>query len=327
MTTAVFYPFNDYALIASGGMDWASLCAASGTSYTDNVSGGFIGFDNTSTDVYNQLRRCYFQFDTSSIGTSGITSAKLSLYGYQKIDTSNKKPQMSLYSTKNSSTPLANYINYDDFNVSGYNEFTLNAAGLASINRTGMTEFYTKSTADATVTAPNTAPVDGRTTYVDGYLNEQGGDYRPKLEITYDAPFNGVVSGLRHIYNRQVYNLEITFGGVSTSEEIVSDELVKMAEQATDMSKDYDTLSEMSMLNRQLPSSTPSVDYLQYEAPPASYDWKSNNYLTPKQISDMKNIVTQGFKQPMTPSDIKKMKNTQWRVPMRWNPNDWKPKL
>ena len=41
-----------------------------------------------------------------------------------------------------------------------------------------------------------------------------------------------IVSGLRHIYNRQIYNLEITFGGVSVTEPIVDDSLVQMAEDA-----------------------------------------------------------------------------------------------
>jgi hypothetical protein len=72
---------------------------------------------------------------------------------------------------------------------------------------------------------------------------------------------NAVVTGLRHIYDRQIYNLEITFGGVSVTEPIVQDELVKMAENAVGT---YDSVADrLNIINN-----NPTVKTKQTGVPP-----------------------------------------------------------
>jgi hypothetical protein len=44
---------------------------------------------------------------------------------------------------------------------------------------------------------------------------------------------NQIVTGLRHIYNRKQDDLEITFGGYSTAEDILAPEIMKIVEEAT----------------------------------------------------------------------------------------------
>jgi len=81
-------------------------------------------------------------------------------------------------------TRFSDAITYGAFAV-GYNDFVLNAAGLAAISLTGVSEFGIRN---ANYDVPDLAPAWGSgnaETYLLAYASEQGEGFKPKLVITY----------------------------------------------------------------------------------------------------------------------------------------------
>jgi len=78
-----------------------------------------------------------------------ILSAVLSLYGFQKYDNENTAPNINIYTGQLvtsttpwwTTTPLSTAISYTSWVSGGWNNFTLNADGLAAISKTGVTYF------------------------------------------------------------------------------------------------------------------------------------------------------------------------------------------
>jgi hypothetical protein len=121
---------------------------------------------------------------------------------------------------------------FEGLGAGGTYQIDLNATGIAAINKTGNTDFGLRCQTDIDGTTPaltNSGPVFIMDRYVAGVTDG------PTLVVTYSEspPFNRIVTGIRHIYNRKRDDLEITFGGYSTKEELIAPEIMKIADDVT----------------------------------------------------------------------------------------------
>lgn len=164
---------------------------------------------NGATNEWFRIMRLILLFDTSSIPDDAIiTGAILSLYGKGKRDDAGWTPSIGIYSSAPASdtelvagdydslgtTILSSVISYADFNTDGYNAFTLNAAGLALIDKTGISKFGAR---EVTYDVANSAPAWSADAefYFWVYMAEQGDSYKPKLVVTYTIPGVGRSQG------------------------------------------------------------------------------------------------------------------------------------
>jgi hypothetical protein len=184
---------------------WSAIIAGAGTNaYPSNPSGGpgaSIGGGTTANYwVYNS--RTILLFDTSAIPDNAeITAAVLSMYGSSKASVGGAIPNTNVYaSTPASNTDLVTTdysqvgstpfcdtaITYANWNVATpfWNDFALNAAGIAAISLTGVSKFSLRN-ANYDVAASQPPWTSGGVSYLDGYLSEQGTGYQPKLVVTY----------------------------------------------------------------------------------------------------------------------------------------------
>ena len=188
---------------------WAEIRAlTSGSAADDSGTVWYIhhGADD-ETNRWRHLFRALFLFDTSALDdTAVISSATLSLYGKAKADGLSSAPDINIYSsTPASNTALAvgDYdqvgatafstpISYANWKIADpfWNDFALNADGLAAITKTGVSKF---SAREVTHDVGGTAPpwVNVATSYLQGYASEQGAGYKPKLVVTYTPAPSG----------------------------------------------------------------------------------------------------------------------------------------
>lgn len=212
MAVDIFYPDADaetssvdgYVSFGSDsgtGHTWSNLIAQSGDGSDDSATTTDIRLSATSTtDQYDHLRRPVFVFDTSSLTANAVISAAtLSLYF--PSGTSLGITQMSLtaniYSVETSSDTSLSSSDYNssnwgstefyatdfdegDLSTDTYNDFSLNASGIANINTTGRSKFGIRFTQE----------VSGSPTWVSTATNNlvfqtADGANAPKLTVTY----------------------------------------------------------------------------------------------------------------------------------------------
>ena len=176
------------------------LMAGAGTDVNDITTtdqAPQINSFSTSGNYY-RVRRCIFLFDTSSL-TSGatISDAVLSIKIGAKSNGFSTAPDYDIVSsTTASNTSLATgdhtgygttafaSIAYASLSTSVYNDFTLDANGIANISKTSISKFGARWSWDRTSTEPtwvtNTA-VDADTIFADTANTTSD----PKLVITY----------------------------------------------------------------------------------------------------------------------------------------------
>lgn len=190
---------------AASGVAWSTLVAdaGSGTDETTPVRCIQISSDS-GTDDWRNLVRGIFLFDTSALGSSAsISAATFSLYQTDKGDDLSITPNINVYSSNPASntslangdydslgtTAFATAITFASFN-SGYNDFTLNASGIAAIAKTGITKYGTRNAEyDAADSAPTWS--SSQTSYLEcSSADETGTTQDPKLVITYTAATN-----------------------------------------------------------------------------------------------------------------------------------------
>ncbi len=215
MPTMTFYPDahpesisvdGEVDVFAAGGLTWAGLVAAAGTSFSDSSNSSRIvnmQGHNTDTDKWIAMQRAIFLFDTSTLlDGATITSAILSLYGISKQDAQGWLPDVNIYSAdpvsnialaasdfqRIDSTPLCDTpITYNGWNPSGYNDFALNAAGLAIISKTGITKFMTRNANYEVAGSSPTWASGQKYAFLACYFAERGSIRRPKLVVTFDT--------------------------------------------------------------------------------------------------------------------------------------------
>lgn len=198
----------------AGGGTWASL--------HDSVNGDFIYPSATDGEIvklscyylanqWNVTTRSFFLFDTSSLGDDVyITSATLSIRGQNKAEGSSPLFDIITYVIETypaSDTNLVagdfdNYydthlcdsgINYDDWNTSGYNVYTLNQDGLDIINLNGVTKLGVMHQYDIDYSTPTWGSgSDYQALYA--YYAEKGDGYEPiltlEVEVSPEPPYN-----------------------------------------------------------------------------------------------------------------------------------------
>lgn len=236
-TTYVYYPDNDPETTTVDGQikqgggwidTWANT-RNSATAFNVSPSGTaaeFAGaFAFTSAGNWNEMYRSMFLFDSSGIPDSDtISSATFSIYVTSKADphneidfmlgtsspTSNTNLTTSDWdrSTKFGATRLASDIPYASITTSAYNNFTMNATGIANVSKTAVTKLSVQLAEDVDNTTPTWA--SGTYKHITGSFADFGGvgttqdptltveatgqaTVTPRMVITGDAVLEGDV--------------------------------------------------------------------------------------------------------------------------------------
>jgi hypothetical protein len=228
ISTVTLYPdanpevssVDGYVARGSGaGMTWLDVHDGIGTFKDDSnpgTTGLTIGWSRAATFLppYSGIDRAITLFDARQptppvpIGAIAI-SAVLSIYGTQHVNNSPVgapgEPSMNVYTTlptsnialatsdyniaKWGSTQLSTTIITQNFAVGSYNDFILNAAGLAvvqaALDGDGVIKLGFRFGYDVSNTPPGGFASTGY--YNRAYASDYGAGYKPKLVLTYQT--------------------------------------------------------------------------------------------------------------------------------------------
>jgi hypothetical protein len=235
-TTATFYSSGTSDGNASRQtwyVDWAALRGGAGTHVENNVElavGSEILAASTTANKWYYLFRSFVFIDTSALPDDAlITSATFSIEGWTKLDGLVATPTLGLYGTNSTNTAVAaadyqtanttalsdTIVTYAGFNTNGYNNFPLNAAGIATISKTGYTRF---SLRNANYDVANSQPpwVENQYFYL-GLIFADGADHDPKLVITYTVPPTVTTATSTSGYPNVVYHTSAIVAGNITA--------------------------------------------------------------------------------------------------------------
>lgn len=217
LTTSTFYPDPDAESTSVDGYVRQDYGAAAGVAWTTivnksagNTANSTAGDDSVieiqadiTSNTWRKLVRAFYLFDTAALPDGDtIDSATLSIKGSGKFDATGITPNVNIYaSTPASNTDLvtddfdqvgstafATAITYANWSTSAYNDFALNASGLAAITKTGVSKFSARNAAydvadsQATWGATAEAGVQGF------YADQTGTTSDPKLVVIHSAP-------------------------------------------------------------------------------------------------------------------------------------------
>ena len=145
------------------------------------------------------LRRMFWAFDTSSIGSGqAVTAADLKLYGSTTSNYAISDPDLYIVSGSQASTSSLATSDFGSvgstsfgtktfasWSGAGYNTISLNSSGQAAINMTGYTKLAGRMGNDYNNTDPGTSFASA---YMQAYTSEQSGTSNdPQLVVTYTA--------------------------------------------------------------------------------------------------------------------------------------------
>lgn len=191
------------------GDTWANIVAGTGTTVFSGDSGSTLEAvridSHTVTDEWNLICRGIFLFDTSSLGaTASISSATLSLYVNTLFDGLSITPGINIYSSAPASntavvagdydslgtTEFSSTIAYGSLTNAAYNDFALNASGLAAISKTGISKLASRN--------PGADVADVAPTWSSGTVSRirvasadaTGTTQDPRLVVQYSVPSN-----------------------------------------------------------------------------------------------------------------------------------------
>lgn len=178
---------------------WENLIADPGNVVSTAATYGYYIKIKSSTDSakWIQLYRSVFLFYTAGLPDGcTITAATLSFRGYSKTDELNEDPDINVYSSAPASNtnlvegdfdslgdiPFSTAIAYHTWDEAGWNDFALNAAGIAAISKTGVSKFGLRNASyDVSGSRPSWSSDD----YSRIYAYFADGPYKPKLIVTY----------------------------------------------------------------------------------------------------------------------------------------------
>jgi len=168
----------------------------------------------------NIIERGFFPFDTSALPDDAINSAVFSLYCTSKLNSINDGTDwMNVVgpTTQNDFVSLevadfdtcgdaidnptegATRIDIGGISTSAYNDWTLNAAGISWISKTGVTPLGLREGHDCTDTDPSYADTQGNRLTVSA-AEEADVTQDPKLIVTYGVSDTGKVPQIRYYY-------------------------------------------------------------------------------------------------------------------------------
>ena len=174
------------------GASWAATQSAAAATDVYNTNASI-----TAAAAYNSLNliiRGFLPINTAGIGPATVTAATLTVTGTAKTGSegsiclvaSTQASTTDLVDTDFNdvgTTQLATAIPMSSWNASGPNVFTLNSAGLAHLNKTGVTKFALRHSADLNNVQPSTDNSVGI------YYSEQTGTSNdPVLTVTLNVP-------------------------------------------------------------------------------------------------------------------------------------------
>lgn len=192
--------------------NWNPLVGAAGNAAGD--ADYYIALDiwaGNQSNKWDRIRRGIMLFDTSTIGTdSTINSATCSLYKNSLNDSLSIDPNVNIFSSSPASntalvsgdydslgsTAFATDIASSDVVTDDYTDWTLNATGIAAIEKTGITKFGIR---DNSYDVPSSAPTWSNYNVWQLYFwdADAGGIYNgPKLYVDYTP----AASGSRRIF-------------------------------------------------------------------------------------------------------------------------------
>lgn len=211
-TTSTFYSQASPATTAmnaylkysnAAGESWATITGQTdATTVSDSAAAANAAYtySDETTNEWEDLFRGMFLFDTSALPDSdNISSATFSLFGNgSKWDSSNLAISIVASSpASNTSVAAADFNNFNStkfasdlditsWNTAAYNDFALNASGIAAISKTGITKFGTRLDADVSGVAPSWSSnvEDGVACY---FANQTGTTNDPKLVVVHSA--------------------------------------------------------------------------------------------------------------------------------------------
>jgi len=193
---------DGYAQYSKANQTWATCHDTAGTGINDILANATTPMiqSGSTTGRFNAIRRSFFFFYTAALTSNAtISAAVLSIYGYDKYDPASWAPSFNIYDTTSTSTTglaSADYltagttaystaITYANWSTTGYNDYTLNATGLAAISKTGLSRFcHRESTYDVANSAPTWS--SNKSCYTAVYLADRTATTEdPKLVVTY----------------------------------------------------------------------------------------------------------------------------------------------
>ena len=183
---------------------WANIQGGAGD-YANDDADQFYAPDIVSSATagkWKNINRCLILFDTSGIGAGAVvTAAVMSTHGVSKQKTLvDVSPTINVFSSLPASnialvpgdfnscgtTPFCDTaIAYNDWDISDYNDFTLNAAGRAAVIVDGISKLGLR---EATYDAPNQEPTPQSAqeiVSINSYTADKGAGFKPKLVVTY----------------------------------------------------------------------------------------------------------------------------------------------
>ncbi len=242
MTTDTFYPglisdpttTDGNALRQAADISWDNLQGGVGTSGTPHPSSLVFQLrsDGGSSDWF-RMYRIFINFDTNTLPKGiNISAATVRVWGELKDNGLGISPALNVFSSSSAfnstvvaadydkvgDTPFATAIAYADWTASAWNDFELNAAGIAAIVSGGVTNF---SIRESNYDAPDIAPPWSSNLECNMWMAGTGGGagHRARLIVTYGANFPSStvvrVTGIRRIYRPGVYRMLLSLGEIS----------------------------------------------------------------------------------------------------------------
>jgi len=189
------------------GLSWANMRTATGDIAYDSVTEYSVALiaAHASSNMWKTLGRGIFLVDTSELPNNCYISAAIfSVYGHSKANTlglsgtdfkinvfdaqpaSNTALVAGDFDSLGSIAYCDTPITYDDFSITGYNDFVFNTVGLDAINRTGITKLGIREAYfDVAGNTPTWASGE-KNIYLYAYHADNTGTTKdPKLVITY----------------------------------------------------------------------------------------------------------------------------------------------
>lgn len=162
---------------------------------------------SSTPSQFSRLNRVIELFDTSAIGASGVvTAATLSLYGFARSETLGSTTVEIVSSNPASNTAIANadYGNLGStsfasiaggsISTSAYNDFTLDAGGVANVSVSGVSKFGHRLGWDLSGTFGGTWTANKTTDYIFYNADNTGTSKDPKLEVTYHLELSSTIA-------------------------------------------------------------------------------------------------------------------------------------
>lgn len=155
---------------------------------------------STTSNQFQNLRRSFYNFDTSSIGSGAtITAATFKLKTNFKENGLGNNGISICAATPASTSALPNtdFVNvgttefatvaYSGITTGSYTDFALNSSGLAAINKTGITSLAARLKWDMDAAFGGVWASNGHTRYNAYYADDATSTNRPVLEVTYST--------------------------------------------------------------------------------------------------------------------------------------------